>query len=57
MMSTVLNVGMNDETVKQLAEASGNLTFALDTYRRFLQMFGTVVLGKDKALYDGTCSE
>ena len=53
MMRTVLNVGMNDETVKHLAEASGNLMFALDTYRRFLQMFGTVVLGKDKALYDG----
>ena len=43
MMETILNLGLNDETVKGLAEASGNKRFALDSYRRFIQMFGSVV--------------
>ena len=45
MMDTVLNLGMNDATVASLAEKSGNPRFAWDSYRRFIQMYGDVVLG------------
>ena len=45
MMDTVLNLGMNDDTVASLAEKSGNPRFAWDSYRRFVQMYGDVVLG------------
>ena len=45
MMDTVLNLGLNDETVKGLAELSGDERFAYDSYRRFIQMYGDVVLG------------
>ncbi len=45
MMDTVLNLGLNDETVKGLARKTGNERFAWDSYRRFVQMFGDVVLG------------
>lgn len=45
MMNTVLNLGMNDETVKIVAEKSGNEQFAYDSYRRFIQMYGDVVMG------------
>jgi pyruvate,orthophosphate dikinase len=45
MMDTVLNLGLTDETVKGLAEMSGDARFAYDSYRRFIQMFGNVVLG------------
>ena len=45
MMDTVLNLGLNDETVKGLAAKSGEARFAYDSYRRFIQMFGNVVLG------------
>jgi pyruvate,orthophosphate dikinase len=45
MMDTVLNLGLNDETVKALARASGDERFAYDCYRRFIQMYGDVVLG------------
>jgi len=45
MMDTVLNLGLNDETVEGLAERSGNPRFAWDAYRRFVQMYGDVVLG------------
>ncbi len=44
MMDTVLNLGLNDETVKGLAEKSGDARFAWDSYRRFIQMYGDVVL-------------
>jgi pyruvate,orthophosphate dikinase len=47
MMDTVLNLGLNDDTVKGLAKASGNPRFAYDSYRRFIQMYGNVVLGVD----------
>ncbi|HUI17412.1 MAG TPA: pyruvate, phosphate dikinase, partial [Alphaproteobacteria bacterium] len=47
MMDTVLNLGLNDETVRGLAAASGDARFAYDSYRRFLQMYGNVVLGLD----------
>src|SRR5262249_29030272 len=45
MMDTVLNIGLNDTTVKALAELSGNKRFALDSYRRLLLMYGEVVMG------------
>ena len=45
MMDTVLNLGLNDETVKGLAMATGNERFAYDSYRRFIQMYGDVVMG------------
>ncbi|MBO4643378.1 MAG: pyruvate, phosphate dikinase [Alphaproteobacteria bacterium] len=45
MMDTVLNLGLNDETVKGLAKASGDERFAYDSYRRFIQMYSDVVLG------------
>ena len=45
MMETILNLGLNDATVTGLARASGNARFAYDSYRRFIQMYGDVVLG------------
>ncbi|MBN1112606.1 MAG: pyruvate, phosphate dikinase [Bacteroidales bacterium] len=45
MMNTVLNLGMNDETVKIIAAKSGNEKFAYDSYRRFIHMYGDVVMG------------
>ena len=45
MMDTVLNLGMNDEAVLAIAKKSGNERFAWDSYRRFVQMYGDVVLG------------
>ena len=45
MMDTVLNIGLNDTTVMALAKASGNERFAWDSYRRFIQMYGDVVMG------------
>jgi pyruvate,orthophosphate dikinase len=47
MMDTVLNLGLNDATVEGLAAKSGDARFAYDSYRRFIQMFGSVVLGVD----------
>lgn len=47
MMDTILNLGLNDETVLGLAEASGDRRFAFDAYRRLLSMYGDVVLGVD----------
>ena len=44
MMETILNLGLNDRTVQGLAQQSGNARFAYDSYRRFLQMYGDVVL-------------
>jgi pyruvate,orthophosphate dikinase len=45
MLDTVLNLGLNDQTVQGLAERSGNERFAWDSYRRFVQMYGNVVMG------------
>ncbi len=45
MMDTILNLGLNDEVVKGLAAKTGNERFAYDSYRRFVQMYGDVVLG------------
>ncbi len=47
MMDTVLNLGLNDTTVEGLAKASGDERFAWDSYRRFIQMYGSVVLNVD----------
>ncbi len=51
MMETVLNVGLNDESVHGLAATSGDERFAWDSYRRLLQMFGSTVLGIDAAIF------
>jgi pyruvate, orthophosphate dikinase len=48
MMDTILNLGLNDETVLALERATGNARFAWDCYRRFIQMYGDVVLGVQK---------
>jgi len=52
MMDTVLNLGLNDETVLGLAEAAADERFAYDSYRRFIQMYGDVVLGVDHYLFE-----
>ncbi len=52
MMDTVLNLGLNDETVKGLAASSGDARFAWDSYRRFIQMYSDVVLGLDHHLFE-----
>jgi len=48
MMDTILNLGMNDEVVEIVAKQTGNARFAWDSYRRFLQMYGDVVMGVQK---------
>jgi pyruvate,orthophosphate dikinase len=48
MMDTILNLGLNDQTVVALEKATGNARFAWDCYRRFIQMYGDVVLGVQK---------
>ncbi len=48
MMDTILNLGLNDKTVEALATATGNGRFAWDSYRRFVQMYGDVVMGVQK---------
>ncbi len=52
MMDTVLNLGLNDETVRGLAAASGDPRFAWDSYRRFIQMYSDVVLGLDHGAFE-----
>jgi pyruvate,orthophosphate dikinase len=53
MMDTVLNLGLNDETVEGLARRSGDARFAYDSYRRFIQMYSDVVLGVEHYLFEG----
>src|SRR6516164_10052038 len=48
MMDTILNLGLNDETVPALVKATNNERFAWDCYRRFIQMYGDVVMGVQK---------
>ncbi len=57
MMDTVLNLGLNDVTVEGLAVRSGDPRFAYDSYRRFIQMFGDVVLGVDHYLFEETLEQ
>ena len=52
MMDTVLNLGLNDDIVTGLAKKTGNERFALDAYRRFIQMFSDVVMEVEKALFE-----
>ncbi|MFK5980102.1 MAG: pyruvate, phosphate dikinase [Rhizobiaceae bacterium] len=52
MMDTVLNLGLNDETVEALAKESGDPRFAYDSYRRFIQMYCDVVLGVEHELFE-----
>lgn len=52
MMDTVLNLGLNDQTVEGLASASGDERFAWDSYRRFIQMYSDVVLGLDHGAFE-----
>ena len=52
MMDTILNLGLNDESVESLAKRSNNPRFAYDSYRRLIQMFGSVVLEIEKAAFE-----
>lgn len=52
MMDTILNLGLNDKTVIGLAKLSGNERFAWDSYRRFIQMFGNVVMSVDTSKFE-----
>lgn len=52
MMDTILNLGLNDETVEGLANRSGDARFAYDSYRRFIQMYSDVVLGVDHGVFE-----
>ena len=52
MMDTVLNLGLNDESVRGLGKRSGDERFAYDSYRRFIQMYGNVVLGIDHHAFE-----
>jgi len=52
MMDTVLNLGLNSKSVLAIAKVSGNHRFAWDSYRRFIQMFGDVVMGVPHALFE-----
>ncbi|MGI5159936.1 pyruvate, phosphate dikinase [Microbispora sp. CA-102843] len=57
MMETVLNIGLNDDSVLGLAKQSGNDRFAWDSYRRLIQMFGKTVLGIDGELFEDAMDE
>ena len=52
MMDTILNLGLNDATVKGLAQRAGDERFAYDSYRRFIQMYACVVLGIDHGVFE-----
>ena len=56
MMDTILNLGLNDETVLALVKATKNERFAWDCYRRFIQMYGDVVMGVQKTRRTKTTS-
>jgi pyruvate,orthophosphate dikinase len=56
MMETILDIGLNDESVLGLAKTSGNERFAWDSYRRLVQMFGSTVMGVDPALFEQAMS-
>ncbi len=57
MMDTVLNLGLNDETVEALATKSGDRRFAYDSYRRFITMYSNVVLGIEHHLFEDILAE
>ena len=57
MMDTVLNLGLNDETVRSLANKTDNDRFAQDAYRRFIQMYGRIVMGIDEEIFEEKLGE
>jgi pyruvate,orthophosphate dikinase len=57
MMDTILNLGLNDQTVEGMASKTGNPRFAYDSYRRFIQMFGDVVLEIPKYKFDNVLDD
>ena len=57
MMDTVLNLGLNDSTIRGLITRTGNERFAWDAYRRFIQMFGNVVMGVEKEVFEQVIHE
>ncbi|HYQ82455.1 MAG TPA: PEP/pyruvate-binding domain-containing protein, partial [Rubrobacter sp.] len=57
MMDTVLNLGLNDTAVEGLAHRTGDERFALDSYRRFIQMFGDIVLGIDHDEFESALND
>ena len=57
MMDTILNLGLNDETVEVMANKTGNPRFAYDSYRRFIQMFADVVMDVEKKLFEALLDE
>jgi len=57
MMETVLNIGLNDESVQGLAKQAGSERFAWDSYRRLIQMFGKTVLGIDGEHFEGAIDD
>jgi pyruvate,orthophosphate dikinase len=57
MMDTVLNLGLNDETVESMVKLTGNPRFAYDSYRRFISMFGDVVMGVDSQAFEDALTE
>ena len=57
MMDTILNIGLNDETVKGLVELTGNERFVYDSFRRLIQMFGSVVRGIPDEVFEEKISE
>ncbi|EGT3615163.1 pyruvate, phosphate dikinase [Clostridium perfringens] len=57
MMDTILNLGLNDESVEAMATLTNNPRFAYDSYRRFIQMFADVVMGVEKRLFEDLLDE
>ncbi len=57
MMDTILNLGLNDESVEVMARLTNNPRFAYDSYRRFIQMFSDVVMGVEKRLFENLIDE
>jgi pyruvate,orthophosphate dikinase len=57
MMDTVLNIGMNDEVVEGMAKLTGDARFAYDSFRRLIQMFGSVVMGIDDEPFEEVLAE
>jgi pyruvate, orthophosphate dikinase len=57
MMDTILNLGLNDQTVEVMAKLTGNPRFAYDSYRRFIQMFADVVMDVEKKLFEALMDE
>jgi pyruvate,orthophosphate dikinase len=57
MMDTVLNLGLNETTIKALIKKTGNERFAYDAYRRFITMFGSIVMGVDRQKFERSLEE